>query len=824
MSRDPQASHHPSRKHQTQKPLINSSPQPSVTHPLHARHWLFDYPLLIVVVFLGLTATLIWGNLRLQKGSVIDDAPILNADDAIQQMHQYVLAQQSRGFEAGDAISFILQDKLHSPEALTRVLQFTEKLEAAFGDSLLSLSKVPAYQDTGEALRDEPYITHEELTSPLFNLSQWQEKVARDGSVYGPLLGRDFSWTAVVRYLPPKADDILEFRRTAEFLENRTIPWWEWLFKRDITPADDKIGVGGWVIGRGLIDQGINVDMLSLTNLGVILALPVFWAVFGSLSATLLAANVVLLTGFLWTRGAMGFLPDMQERVYSLLVYASVIVQGTSFALHKISAFQNSTAHNARQAWHDARHVDGLIATTAFIAMFGFATLWTFDLKPMRELGLSAAVGVAVLLVLSVVVVPAIGLAFGMRPLAARSQERGRVSAALHRRLDSLIGACSRLAHWLALGKRPWAIVAGMIGMFALVAMLFHQGAISSYTKPLDFLQGTLVDRSATFLNQPGQAGFGVLGLLVEPAEGEDGRNPHFLQRAWEFHSSLAKLPQTREVSSVLATLHQISKESFKKPFPETADEVEAAFVLVESRLAPSVQHHLYFPGGVRMSVSFGNETSTYVGELLQAMLGVARRDFPDLRVSSFNRSTLYPPVDTYIREGKVENVFTSQIAIFLLCALLLYWRNRRLTQLRLSPLRGGAVMVLPLFFATVVMGLVMWWLEIPLDMSTAPIGALAISAATDFSLYFALTYQRLLESYAPLEALHHTMEEEGRVIVADCILNSLCFLPLLTSHFLPVRQVGWIMSVMLVTCAVGTLLFMAALLPSCVAAKAQSR
>lgn len=131
--------------------------------------------------------------------------------------------------------------------------------------------------------------------------------------------------------------------------------------------------------------------------------------------------------------------------------------------------------------------------------------------------------------------------------------------------------------------------------------------------------------------------------------------------------------------------------------------------------------------------------------------------------------------------------------------------------------------MAVPLFFSTMVIGMLMWMLKIPLDMATAAIGALAINAATDFSLYFAMTYQRALASLSPLEALHSAMREEGRVIVADCLLNTVCFMPLVTSHFLPVQGVGWMMGILLITCALGTLLFMAALLPRCVVVRAQA-
>jgi predicted RND superfamily exporter protein len=457
------------------------------------------------------------------------------------------------------------------------------------------------------------------------------------------------------------------------------------------------------------------------------------------------------------------------------------------------------------------------------IAIVGFATLWTFDLQPMRELGLCAAVGTAGLLLLAVVMTPAAGLLLGMRPTAAHPQTQSRVGAAIQTGIDSLVAACARMVTWLATGNKPWGIIIGIGSLCTLVTVLFLHGGIPSYTKPLEFLRGTLVDKSAAFLNRPGQVGFSGFGVLVEPAQGADGKDPRFLRRAWELQTVLTQLPHIREVSSVLSTIHQIAQESWKKPFPDTSDEVDAAFVLIESRLAPTMQRHLYFPGGVRVSVSFGDEPSTAVGELLQSILEVARQDFPELKVSTFTRSTLYPAVDNYIREGKVSNVITSQFLISFLYGVLVYWRNRELTTQYLCPVRGGLVMALPLFFAAMVMGLLMWLLEIPLDMSTAPIGALAINAATDFSLYFAMTYQRALTSLSPLEALHEAMSEEGRVIVADCLLNSLCFLPLVTSHFLPVRQVGWIMGVMLVTCALGTLIFMAALLPRCVVARAHA-
>jgi predicted RND superfamily exporter protein len=788
------------------------------------RAWSLHHPSFVAVLFAALSAVCVWGNLQVEKGGILDRDVILREDDPFRMMDRYVHDKVRDGFEGREFISFVINSGVHSARDAEKILRVTRDAQAVFGETIASLATVPAYRDTGDTLLDEPYVTKHAVASSHFQIDVWRRDVAHDASVFGLLVGRDFSWASVVRYLPPGYDEIREFRRTVEFVEGRAIPWWEWLWKKDIHPTDAGLGVSGWTMGRGLIDQGINVDILSLVFLGVFLTLPIFWAMLGSGRAALLGVGVMVVGGFVWTRGAMGLL-GVPERVFSLLAYASVIVQGTSFALHKFSAVEESDAEDRVQEWLHARAVDGLIATTAALSAFGFATLWVFGLKPIRELGIAATVGVACLLFLAVFVLPAFDLLTA--PRAGRElQRRGtarrtptswlRLSTSL---FEGLVARCVTTTTWLSSGYRPWSVVAGVCGLFAFVVVIFMHGAIPSCTRALEFIRGTLVEREARFLNQPGNVGFEFLDLLVEPRQGA-GVDVEFLARAWEFQETLKTLPGGRETTSILGTLHRIAQESFKKPFPETPDEVAAAFFLIDNRLAPAVRRQLYFPGGVRISVSYGTDDSVELGRFRDALLSLAQRSFPDLQVHAFNKVPLYPQVDKYVREGKVSNVLVSQLGIAGMCGLLLWWRNRRLRDVRLSPLAGGLVMSLPLLFATAVMGLTMWCFRIPLDMATAPIGALAINAATDFSLYLSLTYQQALDAHSPTDALRGTVRREGKVILADCLLNICCFLPLISSNFLPVRQLGWMMGLMLLACAVGSLLFMAALLPWCVKRK----
>jgi predicted RND superfamily exporter protein len=781
------------------------------------RLWGIRRPGVACVVFVCFMLLFSWGNLRVQKGGILDHDVILQEDDPVRQMDLYVRGKVSEGFDGREFIPVVLKGKGgRSIADLQQILSVTEAAEQTFGDTVMSLAIAPAYQDTGDTLLDEPYITLRELAKNGFALLEWQKKVAADPGVFGLLVGKDFSWSSVIRYLPPGYDEIAEFRKTVEFLEGRPIPWWEWLWKTDIYPQDPALGVGGWTMGRGLIDQGLNVDTFTLILVGVILTWPIFWSALGSSRAAWLCVGVMVLGGFWVTRGLMGWF-GISERVFSLLAYASVVVQGTSFALHKFQALKESGEHDLAAGWQKARSVDILIATTAGIAVFGFLSLWTFGLKPIRELGVAAALGVLWILLVAVFFLPALHLV-GRKSLAVQqATERRSWTRLCDRVLSWHVQGCLSIVRALSQGKRPWGIVSGIGGVFILVAFLFLQGRVESRTRALEFIRGTLVERTAQVLNQPGHVGFEFLDLLVEPTRGETLYDPHFLHRAWELQTALGQIPGSRETTSILSTVHQIAQASFHKEFPETAEEVEAAFFLVENRLADAVQRQLYFRGGVRLAISYGTDDSVELGHLRERVLALASRDFPDLRVSAFNKAALYPQVDHYVRQGKMTNVFVSQIGIVLICGLLIAWRNRRLAQQWLSPVWGGLAMSLPLFFATAVLGVVMWILKIPLDMATAAIGALTINAATDFSLYLAMSYQRALQSSSAETALDRALEQQGEVIIADCLLNTVCFLPLLASSFLPVRELGWMMGVMLVACAVGALIGMAILLPRCV-------
>ena len=765
-----------------------------------------------------------YGNIVARKGGVLDD-PILDPNNPYRKSDLYVRAKVKEGFQGRDTIPFILEfpDGIDSADDLQRIRSFTNQVKRAFGPAVLSLSEIADYRDTGEELLNAPYIP--ETLRPNFNINEWKRKVANDPTVSGIMVGRDFDWASVVRYLPPKYDDIEEFRATVEFLEDRAVPWWEWLYKSDIE-AGEGIGVGGGVITRGLLDQGLNVDTIVLVGLGVVLAFPIFVWSLGSVSQALIGVLGVVLMGFLWARGSIGLLQifgfDIRERVYTLLAYTNCIVQGVSFVLHKFESFNESAESNAKdplpKIWNSARTNDHLIGATALIAILGFATLYSFQVLSIRELGVLSAMAVAYQVAFVTLFVPALHIVTS-GDKAPRSTPPTAAATFFHKALQGLVDASGKLT--TALKPNRTAAIAGATTIaLALSAtlMIWPGNMLLVLISPLKLVRGTLAEHTGNYLNAENRSGYDLLQLLVEPMDSDaDIYDPAFLASASSMQRALTSQTPVREASSILHQVRRVASESLRKENPETRQEARAVFSIIEGDLNTAVARQLFYRRGVQITASLSTNDSSELARAIKEIELVCAR-FPNLRTSLFGKHSLYPQVDDYIAYGKPYNLFSSQLVVIALCWFGLWLNNRqrwssRSRGLKLSSFWGGVIMSGPFLFATALMAILMILLGVPLDAATAAISALAINASVDFSIYYADAYQHgLAESGSHQGAIAHAMRTKGRIVLEDMVLNSICFLPLMLSRFEPIQQLGWIMVVMLLACGFGTVVIMPAL------------
>ncbi|MEA2627502.1 MAG: uncharacterized protein QOD06_3547 [Candidatus Binatota bacterium] len=783
------------------------------------------HPFAALGAMLLLILAALWANGRVfdLRGGILDDA--LPEDDVYRQMDRAVKAKAPAGFAAGEVVPIVVALPALTAENLREVLDVTREAKRVFGNGVVSLATLPDYRDDGTTLVADAYLTEEGLAH--LDLAELRRRVAADPSVHGIFVAKDWSWASIAVFLPPGYDETREAWRFVEFLEGKKLSTLERFLKDDIHPRDPRLGVVGWVMGRWQIGQGINRDLMLFVALGVTFASPICWWYLRSLRQALVCAAVIV-TGILLTRGSIWLLNvagfGTFERVYTELAYANIIVQGTSFTLHVFEAFRSSRAPTSRAKLLEALHVVEEIRLVVLIAVVGFACLFTFPVWQMREMAIQSISGVLFIYLETVVLLPSLYLALE-RCLGAETP--GRHFHPVQFTFARIVGRM-RAPRWLS-----WT---APLVTFAIGVALFAGGAIATKTEPEEYIAGTRIAATFDDLRRSG-SGNEFLDLLIEPRRGRVF-DPAFVAAAWSLEVDLARAAggrgfeawQRREgfepvqvsaVGSILGKLHQIARASYGEDIPSQPDRVRDAFAMIEEELPAEVRTQLWFDGGVRLLVSAEMNDSEALRALVERLLRFANERYGSvLSARVFGKAPVYPQVDAYVTRGEGPNVLLSLCMIFLIYAGWIAWRRRR-SHVPVRPFVGGYVMVSPFLFAAGVMAILMAWRGIPLSMSTAPIADLAINAAGDFSVYFfsaflsAYSFGRILE-----DAIARTHARESIVVFVDCVLNSVSFSPLMFSRFEPVRELGWMMVVMLLAALVGLLCFVPSLLPATIAAE----
>jgi hypothetical protein len=280
---------------------------------------------------------------------------------------------------------------------------------------------------------------------------QLRANIARAGLV-GSLVGDDFRSSMLV--VPLLAQD----PRTGQALDYRALV-------RSIEELRTRVEAGGeggavrmHVIGfaklvgdliAGLVQVGLYFGVAALVAAAVI------WLYTRCLRSTALVIACSLVA-VVWQLGIVAAL-GLQLDPYSILVPFLVFAIGVSHGAQKMNGIMQDIAQGAHRlvaARYTFRRLF-LAGLTALLAdVVGFAVLMVMDIAVIRELALTASLGVAVLIVTNLILLPVLLSYVGVSPAAAlRSlQAAGPVSAPTGFGLRRLWAALPALAQRRAAG------------------------------------------------------------------------------------------------------------------------------------------------------------------------------------------------------------------------------------------------------------------------------------------------------------------------------------------------------------------------------------
>jgi predicted RND superfamily exporter protein len=248
-----------------------------------------------------------------------------------------------------------------------------------------------------------------------------------------------------------------------------------------VVPADDGIAVAGAVeqisppAGTEITISGnpaIYAAVIDILSLFLLLIPPVvllllvgtFFANVGDRKLSVLAVVPALL-GSVWTFGLIAGLGRPID-VVTVIVPIFVLVMGSADGLHFVTHFQDVSREmddTADRITSTLREVGIPMILTTISTAVGFLSLYATDVRPIRQLGLFAAIGIGFAGLISFFTLPAL-----MARVGVTEHERG-----------PLLGArVTRGLRWLA--ARRWTAVALIIGVVAFASIFIPRLEVDS--------------------------------------------------------------------------------------------------------------------------------------------------------------------------------------------------------------------------------------------------------------------------------------------------------------------------------------------------------
>ncbi len=570
----------------------------------------------------------------------------------------------------------------------------------------------------------------------------------RSSVIYVPLLDKDPR--------TGKALDYADFSRRLEDIRQR------------YQGAGIRIHITGFAKIVGDLIEGIR-QVGVFFALAVAIAAAVLYGYTRCVRSTLLVTGCSL-AGVLWQLGllsAFGFALDP----YSVLVPFLVFAIGISHGAQKMNGIMQDVARGIDR-YVAARHTFRRLFRTGMAALVtdavGFAVLLVIDIGVIRELAITASLGVGVLIVTNLILLPVLLSYTGVSPAAAARAAAAETDAGVRRPMDGV---------WHALGlftRRRWAVGALAVGLVLAVA-----GVVTGQRLQVGDLDpgapelraDSRYNRDTAFMVANYAASADIFVIMVKTPDDACTRYP-VLARVRELTWQLEQLPGV-EATNSMAKLSRYATVGYNEGNFKWLDLIpnDAALGAVQTR-AP---RELFNQGCNLLSIyvylkDHKAETLSRVVDAVEAFAAANSDDDARFMLAA-GSAGIEAATNIVVKQAMREMLYLVYGAVILLC-----WFTFR-------SWRAVVAAVLPLMLTSVLCEALMVALGMGVKVATLPVIALGVGIGVDYALYvLSILLVGLRTGKSLYEAYQLALRFTGRVV-------------LLTGATLAVAVATWVFS-----------------------------
>ncbi len=533
-----------------------------------------------------------------------------------------------------------------------------------------------------------------------------------------------------------------------------------WASLQPFIDAGNQVAVAGTPIVITQLQQAMQRDMARFTLLTIVFVGVMLWWLFRRFSAVGLPLLVVILAAL----GTLGLLAwtDTPLQMPLVILPSFLIAVGIGDSIHLISIFYQQLRQSSSviDAIGEAmRHTGLAMFLTSVTTAAGLLSFAGSDILPLSSLGWVAASGVMLAWFYSVTLLPA-GLALMQRFFQTGEQAQ---APRAHQLMNRFADACILVAT-----RYPRRIVAISAGLGVLALWQASQLHFSHH--PLKWLPPDWPIRQATDVIDTQLSGSMNIELLLDSGELDGWRNAKRMQQVEKLTDALAATQfsvEVRKIQSVTDMLKEMNQalhggdEAYFRT-PDSDDLLAQELFLLEMSAANDLYRridHDYRTTRITLSVPWVD--TLYYAHLVDEVETMARQQIDtDIDVSV----TGLVPVLGRTLAAVIVDTARSYLLAFAIIGVMM--------TLMLGRIKAGAIAMIPNLLPILMALGFMKLANIPLDMFSMLVGAIAMGLAVDDTIHFMHHYEsNRRRGHSPSDAIALTLHESGRAMLTTSII-----------------------------------------------------
>ncbi|MBN2000993.1 RND family transporter [candidate division KSB1 bacterium] len=738
--------------------------------------WIVRNRWLVIILFVVITAAFSIFIPRVEidtdiKSQLPKDMPSLLDTQKIDEL-----------FGGTEMLMILVQtDDVLKTETLERVRSISRKVKRLEGvDKVLSLFELKSIKNVDSVMVVEPAvpaIPENDLERELL-----RTELESNDLVYGSVVSKDFSLTAVIALLEPDVRDDTIIRDFNNVIQT--------------TKGDEYIMIGGLPVSRIEMGKYIKNDMRRLLPIGILIMLVFLLACFQRLRGVILPFVVVVMSILV----SVGFIVIIGWKIHMVTVILPILLVAIAndYGIHMIAKYQEdnipSNQYTPKQlAVRMFSSLNKPVILTGLTTIAGMLCLMGHILVPAQQLGILAAIGILYALIASLFFIPAVmSLLPKSRPVLGLATDEKKRKPPLERML------------WFfgdVVAKRPKTVI--------IVALLL--AGISGFG-----VFKVVVDTNPNGYYKPGHPTVRINNLIDQHLGGSqtvsivyqgDIKDPAIMKKIDEMEHKLVEMPEVGYTSSIARVIRQMSRvlnEPDDPMYDKIPDDPNAIAQYIElysmSGDPEDFEKMVDFTYEHAVVTARVNKTSTIVlRRVVDRIQQLVKDDKDVMLVGGFG--VVLTDLAKAVVDGQIFSLFlaTAVVAIMLMILFRSFF--------------AGILSAIPLGLSILILFGMMGVFKIELNIATAMLSSIMIGVGIDYTIHFLWRYK--IERKAGLRyvnAIKKTLTTTGRGIIFNALSVIVGFTALLFSSFLPVQFFGFLVVISIFSCLIGALVLVPAL------------